>query len=78
MPRFFFDVADGQTIVDENGADFADLEVAKQHAVTVARDILKHEVWQGRLPLNECVRIRSDRDQLLHVVRFRDTLEIIE
>lgn len=76
MPRFYFDIADGRTIKVEEGADFSDLEAAKSYAVSAVRDIVKHETWQGRLPLNECIRIRGERDQLLHVVRFRDALNI--
>jgi hypothetical protein len=78
MPRFFFDIADGQTIVDDEGSDFATLEAATEHAIVAARGILKHEVWKGRLPLNECIRIRGDRNELIQIEKFRDAVQVID
>lgn len=76
MPRFYFDLADGGTIVDDEGMELPSLRAAEQQAVAAARDVMRHEVWQGRLPLNQCVRILDERRQLLQIVRFRDVLQI--
>lgn len=78
MPIFYLDIADGRLIQDDTGQEFPDLATAEAEAVASARSILRDEIWQGRLPLNECIHILDSDRRLLSVVRFKDTVEIIQ
>jgi hypothetical protein len=45
MPRYFFDLTNGDRVADEVGEEFDGVEAARGHAMTVAR-----ELSRGRLP----------------------------
>lgn len=48
MPRFFFDIHDGENFTpDRQGLDLADLEAAKAEAKKALPDILKDEMPAG-------------------------------
>jgi hypothetical protein len=76
MPRYYFDLVDGSILPDEEGQHFGDLSAACESAERSAREIMSNAIWQGRLPLHECFRIKDDRGQVLRVVKFRDLVAI--
>ena len=45
MPRYFFNLTNGDSVADEVGEEFDLVEAARGHALTVAR-----ELSRGRLP----------------------------
>jgi Domain of unknown function (DUF6894) len=45
MPRYFFDLTNGDRVADDVGEEFDRVEAAQGHATTVAR-----ELSRGRLP----------------------------
>jgi hypothetical protein len=45
MPRYFFNVTNGDSVADEVGEEFDRVEAARGHAMTVAK-----ELSRGRLP----------------------------
>ena len=45
MPRYFFNLTNGDSVTDEVGEEFDLVEAARGHALTVAR-----ELSRGRLP----------------------------
>ena len=45
MPRYFFDLTNGDSVADEVGEEFDRVEAARGHALTVAR-----ELSRGGLP----------------------------
>lgn len=47
MPRFHFDIDDGETIRDEEGDELADLDAARLHARRALIALLAHELRQG-------------------------------
>jgi hypothetical protein len=46
MPRYFFNLTNGDSVADEVGEEFDGVEAARGHAMTVAR-----ELSRDRLPL---------------------------
>lgn len=44
VPRYFFDIHDGQTLRDDEGMDLAGPEEAARHAKSVLPEIAAHEV----------------------------------
>jgi hypothetical protein len=42
MPRYFFDLTNGDTLADEVGEEFELVEAARGHAVAVARELSRN------------------------------------
>jgi len=76
MPLFYFDIVDGFYIKDEEGQELASLEAAREEAVKSARSILREEVWKGRLPLSESIRVLDGERRLLCDVPFHSVVTI--
>jgi len=51
MPRFHFHIIDGRALVDDHGAELADVEAAKAEAVKLISGVLTDDlpvsVWDG-------------------------------
>jgi hypothetical protein len=47
MPMFYFDFDDGESAIDEEGADFASIDVARQEAVFTLGDAVGDFSRQG-------------------------------
>jgi hypothetical protein len=45
MPRYFFNLTNGESVADDVGEEFDGVEAARGHAMTVAK-----ELSRGRLP----------------------------
>ena len=44
MPRFFFDISDGQLIVDNDGTEFPNAHAARDEAIRSLPDIARQEI----------------------------------
>ena len=44
MPRFFFDISDGDLIVDTDGTEFPNAHAARDEAIKVLPDIARTEI----------------------------------
>jgi hypothetical protein len=51
MPRYFFNVIDGEFLVDDDGTDCANMKAARNQAITTADAILRDK--GGRYPVGE-------------------------
>jgi hypothetical protein len=47
MPRYFFDIRDGEFIPDTQGREFIDLEAARIQAVVISGELLKENPSSG-------------------------------
>src|SRR5215831_15841701 len=48
MPRYFFHVTNGDSITDEEGEEFELFEAAREHAIAVARELVREGLkWAG-------------------------------
>jgi hypothetical protein len=65
MPRFYFDFHDSETAIDEEGADFASIDVARQETVFALGDAVRDFSRQGLGKL--VVRIRDKQGILLEI-----------
>ena len=64
MPRYFFNLTNGDSVVDEIGEEFDGVEAAQGHAMTVAR-----ELSRDRLPLIGChISVIDERDVVVFKV----------
>jgi hypothetical protein len=52
MPRYYFNIKDGYTSLDEVGVELADIDAARKEAVTfsgeVLRDATGETLWEGQ------------------------------
>ncbi len=44
MPRYFFDLTNGDSVADEVGEEFDLVEAARGHAMTVARELSRNQL----------------------------------
>lgn len=52
MPRYFFNVKDGEDLPDHEGTEFAGVGEARNQAIVAAGEMIKqngHTVWNGSL-----------------------------
>jgi hypothetical protein len=47
MPRFYFHMEDGDTLLDETGAELRDIAAAKDEALQTSADVLKDGLRAG-------------------------------
>ena len=71
MPRFFFDIRDGQFIRDDTGVELAGLQEARIQAVVFAAGLLKDNpggnFWKGD---DWQVEVRDERSLMLFTLSF--------
>ncbi len=68
MPKYFFNLADGQVNLDREGSEVASLQQARVEAVVYAASMLRdrpEEVWAGG---NWRVEVADERGVLLFTV----------
>jgi hypothetical protein len=73
MPRFFFDIRDGEYIADREGAVFPDLEAARIQAVIRSGDLLKEnpsKFWEGE---EWQLEVRDEARRILFILTFMAT-----
>jgi hypothetical protein len=77
MPRFFFHLRNGTGFVpDEEGAEVADLEAARQNATKSARSLMSAEVGEGELDLRGRIEVTDMEGACVLVLRFGDAVRI--
>jgi hypothetical protein len=75
MPRYFFDVLDGdQATEDEEGVEFAALDGAVSAAIQGARDIVAHGIMRNEDFSAQSFRIRDSEGNTAATLPFREAL----
>ena len=70
MPRYFFNVHDGTSLVDEDGTDLPDIYAAQSQAIRTSGEILRDlgaRFWDG---VEWRVEVADERGAILFVLRF--------
>jgi hypothetical protein len=74
MPRYFFNIHDGKSIIDEEGTELPNWQAARIEAIGLAGHILKDEAH--RIALGEDWRIEvTDHTGL---ILFQMTFQVVE
>ena len=77
MPRFFFNVIVGSTVmVDEDGTELVSLEIAREEALKDARGMMSDAVRQGQDISARRIEIRDETGAILEIVSFVDAITI--
>ena len=76
MPRFFFNVYDERTTIDEVGQELPDLAAAREAAVEEARSILGDEARNGRIDLSHRIEVEDEDRRPVLLLPFSAAVEI--
>ena len=76
MPRFFFNVYDERTTLDEVGQELPDLAAAREAAVEEARAILGDEARNGRIDLSHRIEVEDENRRPVLLLPFSAAVEI--
>ena len=76
MPRFFFNVYDERTTIDEVGQELPDLAAAREAAVEEARAILGDEARNGRIDLSHRIEVEDENRRPVLLLPFSAAVEI--
>jgi hypothetical protein len=75
MPKYHFQQRAGHVVVeDEEGADFPDIETARQYALHAARELLAESIrWNGKPP-PDCIAIIDGEGRQVMTVNLVEVL----
>ncbi len=76
MPTYFFDLCESGLLIDEEGQDCENAELAMELAADYARDIAAEQVRKGRLHLSDSISVRTELGTILATIRFKDSFAI--
>lgn len=76
MPRFFFNVYDERTTIDEVGQELPDLAAAHEAAVEEARAILGDGIRNGRIDLSHRIEVEDEARRPVLLLPFSAAVEI--
>ena len=68
MPRYFFDIMDGNCLPDHVGSDLPDDEAAGEHAITIAETMLRERMQTASLDPWD-VMVRDEGGEVVAVVK---------
>ncbi|MBB4403583.1 MULTISPECIES: DUF6894 family protein [Rhizobium/Agrobacterium group] len=76
MPRFFFTVISGKSVLDDQeGSDLPSLDRAIEEALKDARALMSEAILQGRDISQGSIIIQDKQREVLKVVRFAEALD---
>lgn len=77
MPRFFFHIRDGATLIeDPDGSDLPDLAAAHEEAVQGARSILAEKLKAGEVIDGQRFEITSEDGVVLAILPFKNVIRL--
>jgi hypothetical protein len=77
VPRYHFDVQDGSgLILDEEGRELPNLEVARREAIKGIRSLISADVTKGTIDLTGQLTLRDATGRTVIVLRFEEAVSI--
>lgn len=75
--RYFFDLHEcGTVTTDDEGCVLSSVADARAHAIQAARDVMKHEIGQGRLCLGCAIIVRGEAGNTVFTVPFSEAVAV--
>lgn len=75
MPRFFFNVREGDKLIaDLEGADFLSIAEATAEAVLSARELMADSILAGRKPSDSRFEIGDESGQIVLIMPFEEAM----
>lgn len=79
MARYYFHIRDGERLSkDPEGADFENLDAAREEAVKSARELLSQRVRNGEEVDGQAFELTAEDGTVIDKVAFRDVLRLHE
>ena len=79
MALYFFHLRDGNDVVlDPDGVELADDAAIAGCAMRNARDILSHDIREGRIDLRFRIDAEDEDGNVVHSLHFSEAFETIE
>jgi hypothetical protein len=76
VSKFFFHLVDGtDVLIDPEGVEIADSEVAK-NALWQARSIIAGDARHGEINLGFRIEVKNERGELVHSLPFEEAVTI--
>lgn len=76
VPKFFFDLYDDMTVIDEEGQELPGPEDARRRAFQNAAEMACTEVLEGHLKLKHRIEVRDESGATIATVRFGDVVKV--
>jgi hypothetical protein len=76
VPRYFFNLYDDLTAMDEEGAELPSIDHARDRATLNARELACAEVMHGRLHLDHRIEVADEQGSVLLTVHFGDVVTV--
>ncbi|WP_030539920.1 hypothetical protein [Sphingobium sp. DC-2] len=79
MPRYFINIYNDADVLDDEGADHADLAAAKEVAIRGVRAMMAEHVSSGRpVNLRHRVEITDNSGKVLATIPFGELITIVD
>lgn len=78
MPKFYFNLYNDVTSIDEEGLELPNAALALQRAAAIAREMAAESVRQGHLVLEHRLEVTDESGETVGAVYFRDVVRIVE
>lgn len=76
MPLYYFNIYNDDVTLDDEGADLADDQAARAHAIKAARSLAADTASKGHLTLDDRIEVEDADHKLVETVRFGEAVEI--
>lgn len=76
MPRYYFDVYNDAVTLDDEGAELADEQAARAHAVKEARALAAETVRHGHLSRSDRIEVCDAEHKPIASVSFEQAVDI--
>jgi len=74
MPLYYFDIDNGDFTADDEGAELADTEAARAHAIKAARSLAADTVILGHLGLTRKIVILDENRTVIGTVTLAEAV----
>ena len=79
MPRFYFNIRDGDALIeDPDGSDLRDLDVARAEALAAAREILANRLRSNQILDGQRIEITDATGDLLATVSLKAVIRSLD
>jgi len=79
MPRYYFHVYNDDITHDDEGAEFADPDAARERAIHEARILAADSILrEGHLVLDHCIEIEDQAGAQVATIHFGDVVDVLK
>jgi len=76
MPRYFFNLYNDVTALDEEGVELPDLAAAEAHGICETRTMAAVSVKEGHIDFNHRIDIADEHGAVLRTISFADAIAV--